>query len=74
MMLIRTRVVYTQLYLAYFVAMGLHEEEASDLHLKYYKQYGLALRGLVHHHEIGNSPKDCKDIQPIHYLRSAGFR
>ncbi|KZS98043.1 pyrimidine 5-nucleotidase [Sistotremastrum niveocremeum HHB9708] len=36
----------------YFVSMGLPEDEASELHHKYYKQYGLALRGLVHHHEI----------------------
>ncbi|KII95091.1 hypothetical protein PLICRDRAFT_33922 [Plicaturopsis crispa FD-325 SS-3] len=37
---------------AYFVSMGLGEEEASNLHLQYYTQYGLALRGLTRHHDI----------------------
>ncbi|KIM46099.1 hypothetical protein M413DRAFT_441160 [Hebeloma cylindrosporum] len=37
---------------AYFVSLGLGHEEASDLHLKYYTQYGLALRGLTRHHDI----------------------
>ncbi|TDL29549.1 pyrimidine 5-nucleotidase [Rickenella mellea] len=37
---------------AYFVSLGLRDEEASELHSKYYTQYGLALRGLVRHHEI----------------------
>jgi len=37
---------------AYFVSLGFPEEEASELHHKYYTQYGLALRGLVRHHEI----------------------
>lgn len=35
--------------------MGLEEEEASNLHLKYYTTYGLALRGLTKHHDIGTS-------------------
>lgn len=34
---------------------GLAEEEASTLHHKYYSQYGLAIRGLVRHHQIGAS-------------------
>ncbi|KAH7876280.1 pyrimidine 5-nucleotidase [Lentinula edodes] len=34
----------------YFVKLGLSDEEASDLHHKYYTQYGLALAGLVRHH------------------------
>ncbi|KAG5342535.1 hypothetical protein C0989_000663 [Termitomyces sp. Mn162] len=38
---------------AYFVKLGLSHEEASELHLKYYTQYGLALRGLTRHHDIG---------------------
>lgn len=42
-------------YTAYFVGMGLPEEEASALHHKYYSQYGLAIRGLVRHHQIGAS-------------------
>jgi len=37
---------------AYFVGLGHSEEEASELHHRYYTQYGLALRGLVRHHEI----------------------
>ncbi|KAI0702875.1 pyrimidine 5-nucleotidase [Cytidiella melzeri] len=37
---------------AYFVTLGLDEERASELHHKYYTEYGLALRGLVRHHEI----------------------
>ncbi|KIJ99381.1 hypothetical protein K443DRAFT_102294 [Laccaria amethystina LaAM-08-1] len=37
---------------AYFVSLGLDHEEASELHLRYYTQYGLALRGLTRHHEI----------------------
>ncbi|EGO27496.1 hypothetical protein SERLADRAFT_382445, partial [Serpula lacrymans var. lacrymans S7.9] len=37
---------------AYFVSLGLSEEEASGLHHKYYTEYGLALRGLTRHHDI----------------------
>ncbi|KAF9247306.1 pyrimidine 5-nucleotidase [Melanogaster broomeanus] len=37
---------------AYFVSLGLDEDEASELHYKYYTQYGLALRGLTRHHDI----------------------
>ncbi|KAI0921841.1 hypothetical protein AcV5_000677 [Taiwanofungus camphoratus] len=37
---------------AYFVALGFPEEEASELHHRYYTEYGLALRGLVRHHDI----------------------
>ncbi|KAF8076490.1 pyrimidine 5-nucleotidase [Lyophyllum atratum] len=37
---------------AYFVSLGLSHEEASELHLRYYTQYGLALRGLTRHHDI----------------------
>jgi len=44
----------TLLYLAYFVSLGLGHEEASELHLKYYTQYGLTLRGLTRHHDVGN--------------------
>ncbi|KAF4619866.1 hypothetical protein D9613_005308 [Agrocybe pediades] len=36
----------------YFVKLGLSHEEASDLHMKYYTQYGLALRGLTRHHDV----------------------
>jgi len=37
----------------YFTTLGLDDEEASELHLKYYTQYGLALRGLTLHHDVG---------------------
>ncbi|KAI0268386.1 pyrimidine 5-nucleotidase [Gloeopeniophorella convolvens] len=37
---------------AYFVSLGLSDEDASELHLKYYTQYGLALRGLRRHHNV----------------------
>jgi hypothetical protein len=43
----------THTLLAYFVNLGLGHEEASELHLRYYTQYGLALRGLTRHHDIG---------------------
>ena len=39
--------------LAYFVWLGLSHEEARELHHHYYKTYGLALRGLVKHHDVG---------------------
>lgn len=47
------RPVLTRLSTAYFVGMGLPDEEASKLHHRYYSQYGLAIRGLVRHHQIG---------------------
>ncbi|KAH8105898.1 pyrimidine 5-nucleotidase [Cristinia sonorae] len=37
---------------AYFVELGWSDDEASELHHKYYTQYGLALRGLVRHHQV----------------------
>jgi len=37
---------------AYFITLGLNNDEASELHHRYYSQYGLALRGLVRHHDI----------------------
>ncbi|TCD68201.1 hypothetical protein EIP91_011373 [Steccherinum ochraceum] len=45
---------------AYFVSMGWSEEEASELHSKYYKEYGLALRGLVRHHQVDPLDFDSK--------------
>ena len=44
---------YCPVCAAYFVTLGWSEEEASEMHHKYYKQYGLALRGLVRHHDVG---------------------
>ncbi|KAG1866488.1 hypothetical protein DFJ58DRAFT_769410 [Suillus subalutaceus] len=34
---------------------NLDGEKASELHYKYYTQYGLALRGLTRHHDIGRT-------------------
>ncbi|TFY59687.1 hypothetical protein EVJ58_g5632 [Rhodofomes roseus] len=62
----------------YFLSLGFPEEEATDLHHKYYTQYGLALRGLVRHHQIDALDFDRKcdgslpleDIlEPDHKLR-----
>lgn len=50
---------------AYFVGLGLSHEEASELHHRYYSQYGLALRGLKRHHDVGNAiAMEC----PMHVL------
>ena|ERR1700753_2302162 len=32
--------------------LHLSHQEAYDLHNKYYKEYGLAILGLVHHHQV----------------------
>ena len=45
------------MFSAYFVALGHSEEDASELHHRYYTQYGLALRGLVRHHDIGETSR-----------------
>ncbi|GAA6017620.1 hypothetical protein JCM10207_001226 [Rhodosporidiobolus poonsookiae] len=37
---------------AYFRRLGLSQEEAAELHTHYYKEYGLAIRGLVRHHKV----------------------
>ncbi|TPX64053.1 hypothetical protein SpCBS45565_g06153 [Spizellomyces sp. 'palustris'] len=37
---------------AYFQTLGLPDAEASRLHHKYYTEYGLAVRGLVKHHNV----------------------
>ncbi|KAM0749786.1 pyrimidine 5-nucleotidase [Meredithblackwellia eburnea MCA 4105] len=37
---------------AYFRRLGLPEDEAKRLHHHYYTSYGLAVRGLVRHHDI----------------------
>jgi hypothetical protein len=39
----------------YFKSLGLDEDKARELHQKYYREYGLAIRGLVKHHDIGAS-------------------
>ncbi|KAJ9480011.1 Suppressor of disruption of TFIIS [Pseudozyma hubeiensis] len=45
---------------AYFYGMGLSEDEAKTLHTSYYKTYGLAIRGLVKHHQIDPLDYDRK--------------
>jgi len=32
--------------------LSLSKEEANELHLKYYREYGLAIEGLVRHHKV----------------------
>lgn len=44
----------------YIIGLGLGEEEAERLHQKYYKEYGLAIRGLVMHHKIDALEYDSK--------------
>ena len=60
---------------AFFVSLGLGHEEASELHLKYYSDYGLALRGLTRHHDIGNviSSHSANEVFPT-INRSARIR
>ncbi|KAF7352706.1 Pyrimidine 5-nucleotidase [Mycena venus] len=56
----------------YFLTLGLGEEEASELHHKYYTQYGLALRGLILHHNIDpvDFDKKCDGALPLEDLIS----
>lgn len=51
---------------AYFLSLGLPEEKAAELHKKYYREYGLAIRGLVKHHEISASspPAHPRHVPP----------
>lgn len=44
----------------YFMSLGLDEDEAEYLHKHYYKEYGLAIRGLVRHHTIDPLDYDQK--------------
>lgn len=44
----------------YFRSLGLDDEEAESLHMRYYKEYGLAIRGLVQHHAIDPLDYDQK--------------
>ncbi|GAA5999253.1 uncharacterized protein JCM10292_001702 [Rhodotorula paludigena] len=52
---------------AYFLSLGLTEAEAKDLHLHYYKEYGLAIRGLVRHHQVDPLDYDrcCDSALPL---------
>jgi len=36
----------------YFEKLGLGQDEAAELHHRYYTEYGLAIRGLVRHHKV----------------------
>jgi len=49
-----------ELIKAYFLSLGLDRDEASNLHLKYYTTYGLALRGLIRHHSVDPLDFDAK--------------
>uniref|UniRef100_A0A0W0FJZ9 Putative pyrimidine 5-nucleotidase n=1 Tax=Moniliophthora roreri TaxID=221103 RepID=A0A0W0FJZ9_MONRR len=51
---------------AYFVnELGLSHEEASELHHSYYTQYGLALAGLIKHHQVDPLDFDRKCDQSL---------
>ncbi|GAA5934876.1 hypothetical protein JCM10213_007886 [Rhodosporidiobolus nylandii] len=52
---------------AYFLKTGLSEEEAAELHAHYYKEYGLAIRGLVRHHKVDplDYDKHCDAALPL---------
>ncbi|PFH52803.1 hypothetical protein AMATHDRAFT_73928 [Amanita thiersii Skay4041] len=52
---------------AYFVNLGLSHEEATALHIQYYTQYGLALRGLIRHHDIDplDFDRQCDGSLPL---------
>ncbi|KIY67936.1 pyrimidine 5-nucleotidase [Cylindrobasidium torrendii FP15055 ss-10] len=52
---------------AYFMTLGLDAKEAAELHLKYYTQYGLALAGLVRHHNVDpiDFDKKCDGSLPL---------
>jgi len=50
--------------------LELTHEEADDLHHTYYKNYGLALEGLVRHHRIGScSGWSQANVDPLDYNR-----
>lgn len=44
----------------YMSGLGLSDEEVERLHSRYYKEYGLAIRGLVMHHKIDALDYDAK--------------
>ncbi|KAJ7094668.1 pyrimidine 5-nucleotidase [Mycena belliarum] len=56
----------------YFTSLGLGEDEASALHHKYYTEYGLALRGLILHHDVDPVDFDqkCDGALPLEDLIS----
>ena len=52
---------------AYFRRLGLSDDEAKDLHSHYYREYGLAIRGLVRHHAVDalDYDKHCDAALPL---------
>ncbi|KZW03768.1 pyrimidine 5-nucleotidase [Exidia glandulosa HHB12029] len=66
----------TQRIHAFFVSLGLPDDEAHKLHMHYYKEYGLALRGLTRHHDIGTHhglefDKACDQTLPLEQALAA---
>lgn len=51
----------------YILSLGLDEDEARDLHMRYYKEYGLAIRGLVEHHGVDplEYDRECDQALPL---------
>ncbi|KAK9900818.1 pyrimidine 5'-nucleotidase [Cystobasidium minutum MCA 4210] len=55
----------------YFVGLGIPESEAWDLHMHYYKNYGLAIRGLQQHHpefDAEDFDRKCDGALPLEDL------
>ncbi|GAA5820999.1 hypothetical protein JCM10212_006413 [Sporobolomyces blumeae] len=52
---------------AYFERLGLSQDEAAELHHRYYTEYGLAIRGLVRHHKVDplDYDKHCDAALPL---------
>ncbi|WAQ88606.1 hypothetical protein PtA15_10A25 [Puccinia triticina] len=62
----------SQKILAYFLKLGLPLEQAQELHERYYKEYGLAIRGLIRHHSIDplDYDKNCDLAIPLEDILS----
>lgn len=47
--------------------LSMSQEDAFHLHMKYYKEYGLALEGLVRHHKVDplEYNSKCDDVLPL---------
>lgn len=60
----------TQKIQEYFSQLGLATDEANNLHNKYYTEYGLAIRGLIRHHQIDPIDYDqrCDSALPLEEL------
>ena len=58
----------------YFVSLGLSEEEASELHRRYYTEYGLALRGLRRHHGVGSAIHRPSSNQGVDFVPGRSSR